>query len=70
MGAITAQGVQAAWRLCRWDLLENFVSDQAQPGFDVGLGRCLLAVHKDDIPVGWSSYLQTSFVLMCDVERD
>jgi hypothetical protein len=37
---LNAYGVQAAWRLAKWDYLENFLSQPCtEPDFEVSLGR-------------------------------
>jgi serine/threonine-protein kinase ATR len=45
---LAGYGVQAAWRLCRWDVLQEFLDMGPEPTFEVGLARIVLAMHNDD----------------------
>jgi len=41
-----ASAVGAAWRLCKWDVVETEIP-RAAPSFEVTLGRILLLFQKD-----------------------
>lgn len=45
---LSSYGVQAAWRLCQWDVLEQFLNMNPEPTFEVGLARIILSMHRND----------------------
>jgi hypothetical protein len=49
---LSVYGIEAAWRLGRWDLTEQFLAKSPEPTFEVGLARILLALHENNYTVG------------------
>lgn len=45
---LAAQGVRAAWRLCNWQLLNDFLQYDPEDSFEVYLGRILLSMQQRD----------------------
>jgi serine/threonine-protein kinase ATR len=43
---LNAIGVEAAWRLGKWDSLDQFLSRDCTSSFDVDVGKLLLCVHN------------------------
>ena len=45
---LSAYGVQAAWRLSQWDLINKEFLGSAEATFDVGVAKCLIALSSND----------------------